>query len=46
MSTSLSSFVENLPEKSDHDKCKDCKSEPDYISFEYNQLIFQCFEWL
>ena len=44
MSTSLSSLVDNLSEKLHSDKCKDCKSELDHISFEYNQLIFQCFE--
>ena len=44
MSTSLSSFVDNLSEKLHSDKCKDCKSELDYMSVKYNQLIFQCLE--
>ena len=44
MSTSLSSLVDNLYEKLHNDKCRDCKSELNYISFKYNQLIFQCFE--
>ena len=44
MSTSLSSLVDNLFEKLHSDKCRDCKSELDYMSFEDNQLIFQCFE--
>ena len=44
MSTSLSSLVDNLSEKFHSDKCKDCKSELDNMSFEDNQLIFQCFE--
>ena len=44
MSTSLSSLANNLFEKLHSDKCRDCKSELNYILFEYNQLIFQCFE--
>ena len=44
MSTSLSSLVFNWSEKLHSDKCWDCKSELDYMSPEYNQLIFQCFE--
>ena len=44
MSTSLSSLVDNLYEKLHSDKYRDCKSELNYISFKYNQLIFQCFE--
>ena len=44
MSTSLSSLVDNLSEKHHSDKCKDCKSEPDYTSIKSNQLIFQCLE--
>ena len=44
MSTSLSSLVDNLSEKLHSDKCKDCKSELDYMSFEDGQLIFRCFE--
>ena len=44
MSTSLLSLVGHLSEKLHGDECKDCKSELDYMLFEYNQLIFQCFE--
>ena len=44
MSTSLSSLVDSLSEKLHSDKCKDCKSELDYISAKDNQLIFQCLE--
>ena len=44
MSTSLSSLVDNLSEKLHSDKCKDCKSELDYMSVKDNQLIFQCLE--
>ena len=44
MSTSLLSLVDHLSEKLHSDQCKDCKSELDYMLFEYNQLIFQCFE--
>ena len=43
MSTSLSSLVDNLSEKLHSDKCKDCKSELDYMSVKDNQLIFQPF---
>ena len=48
ISTSLSSLVGNLSEKLYSDKCKDCKSELDYMSeLDYlsvkdNTLIFQC----
>ena len=45
MSTSLSSLVDNLSEKLHSDKCKDCKSELDYMSIKNNQLIFQCLEY-
>ena len=44
MSTSLSSLVDNLAAKLHSDNCRDCKCELNYMSFEYNQLIFQCFE--
>ena len=44
MLTSLSSLVDNLSEKRYSDKCKDCKSELDYMSVKDNQLIFQCLE--
>ena len=44
MSTSLSSLVDNLSEKLYSDKCKDCKSELDYMSIKNNQLIFQGLE--
>ena len=36
MSTSLSSLVDNLSEKLYSDKCKDCKSELDYMSIKNN----------
>ena len=36
MSTSLSSIVDNLSEKLNSDKCKDCKSELDYVSVKDN----------
>ena len=44
MSTSLSSLVVKLSEKIHSDKCKDCKSQLDYISLKDNQLIIQCLE--
>ena len=44
MSTSLSRLVDNLSQKFHIDKFKNCKSEFNFMSFEYNQLIFQCFE--
>ena len=40
MSTSLSSLDDNLSEKPHSDKCKDCKSELDYLSIKNNQLVF------
>ena len=43
MSTS-SNLVHNLYEKLHSNKCKDCKSELDYMSVKDNQLIFQCLE--
>ena len=42
MSTSLSSLADNLSKKIKSDKCRDCKPELNHMSFEYNQLIFQC----
>ena len=42
MSTSLSSLADNLSEKHHSDKCKDCKSEFDYMSVKDNQWIFEC----
>ena len=36
MSTSLSRFVDNLSEKLHNDKCKDYKSELDYMSIKNN----------
>ena len=42
MSTSLSSLGDNLSEKLHSDKCKDCKSQLDYMSIKNNQLISQC----
>ena len=44
MSASLSSLADNLFEKLQSDKCKDCKSELDYMSVKDNQVIFQCRE--
>ena len=44
MSTSLSSLVDNLSEKRHSDKCKDYKSELDYMSIKNNQFIFQWLE--
>ena len=44
MLTSLSCLVDNLSEKVHSDKCKDCRSELDYMSVKDNQLIFQCLE--
>ena len=41
MSTSLSIPVDNLSEKLHSDKCKDQKSELDYMSIKNNHLIFQ-----
>ena len=41
MSTSLSSLVDNLSQKRHSDKCKDYKSELDYMSIKNNQFIFQ-----
>ena len=45
MSISLSSLVGNLSEKLHSDKCKDCKSELDYRSVKYSQLILHCLEY-
>ena len=44
MSISLSSLVDNLSEALHTDKCKDCKSELDFMSIKNNQLIFQGLE--
>ena len=51
MSTSLSKLVKYSSEKLHSDKCTDCKSKLDYISFKdsnqsinSNQLIFKCFK--
>ena len=44
MSTSLSGLVDNLSGKHHSDKCKDWKSELNYMSTKNNQLIFQCLE--
>ena len=44
MWTSLSSVVDNLPEKLHSDNCRDCKCELNYMSLEYNQLVFRSFE--
>ena len=44
MSTSLSSLADNLSEKLHRDKCKDSKSQLDYMSIKNNELISQCLE--
>ena len=44
MSSSLSSFVDNLSEGLYSDKCTDCKSCLDYMITKDDQLIFRCFE--
>ena len=44
MSSSLSNLVYNLSEELHCDKCIDCKSCLDYMSFKDDQLIFRCFE--
>ena len=49
MSTSLSSLVDNLSEKLHSDKCKDCKSELDYMSvkdkdYTHAQKVFEEFK--
>ena len=41
MPTSLSSLVDNLSNKLYSDKCKDCKSELDYMSFKDEKSSFQ-----
>ena len=43
MPTSLASLVDNLSQRFHSDKCKDCKSEFDYMSVKDNQLIFSVF---
>ena len=44
MSSSLSSFVDNLYEGPHSDKCTDCKCCLDYMMFKGDQLVFRCFE--
>ena len=44
MSSSLSSFVDNLSKELHSDKCTDCKSCLDYMKTKDDQLIFRCFE--
>ena len=44
MSSSLSSFVDNLSEGVHSDKCTDCMSYLDYMTTKDEQLIFSCFE--
>ena len=44
MSSSLSNLIDNLSEELHCDKCTDCKSCLDYMSFKDEQLIFRCFE--
>ena len=45
MSSSLSSLVVNLSDGLRSDKCKNCKSNLDYIITKDDQLIFRCFEY-
>ena len=44
MSSSFSSFVDNLSEGFHSDRCTDCKSCLDYMITKDDQLIFRCFE--
>ena len=44
LSSSLSSFVDNLSEGIHSDKCTDCKSCLDYMITKGGKLIFRCFE--
>ena len=44
MLTSLSSLVDNLSEKRQSDKCKDCESQLGDMSVKDNKLLFQCFQ--
>ena len=44
LSSSLSSFVDNLSDGFHCDKCIDCKSSLDYMITRDDQLIFRCFE--
>ena len=44
ISSSLSSFVDNLSKELHSDKCTDCKSCLDYMKTKDDQLIFRCFE--
>ena len=44
MSSSLSSFVDNLSEGLHSDRCTHCKSCLDYMMFKDDQLILRCFE--
>ena len=44
MSKTLSNFADNLSEELYNDKCTNCMSCLDYMSFKDDQLIFRCFE--
>ena len=44
MSSSLSNLVDNLSEGLHNDRCIDCKSCPDFMTTNGEQLIFRCFE--
>ena len=44
ISSSLSNLADNLSEGLHSDRCTDCKSCLDYMSFKDEQLIFRCFE--
>ena len=43
MSTSLSNFVDNLPDGFHNDRCIDCKSCLDYMTTKDEKIIFRCF---
>ena len=42
MSTSLSSLVDNLSDRLQSNKCKNCESCLYYMKAEDNQLVFEC----
>ena len=42
MSSSLSSIADNLAEGPQRSKCKDCKSDLEYLILKYNTAIFEC----
>ena len=44
MSSSPSSLDDNLAERSRKDKCKNCKSNHEYITVSNGSLVFKCVE--